>query len=986
MLMHICIAVTIVAANATTALGQTQYAVTDTLAPYEVPYIVGEAQELITKLFFDFNGLKGNISEEIKLQLLDYIYEAFEDGAKGSIQSDLKYDAPAATTLRRSPIMIEKYASDFETEFDIKNVLLDIHSFQFTLPELQGSNLYEMYGAYAQYFSDANGDTLHIEPLVKLARFVVKRDQKSARLTVKIKSIAFLDPNKLPEFIEPEDLAILSQEYLKWRKEGSMLDQLDLMSSAAMDEVLSDARAKRESKARSFESSIQKYLAAKNIGDVISAADEFAEAEKLQRQNQFILNNKDEAIASLGAFIDVQHQRTADAVATWNYEEAFSLIKRNKTALGIWNTLSNREYQSAKEILGLENTVKEKHEHWKNYAQKIGNNTFRNELKKQISANVDGSDCSSAQNKALLAEYNAVLGLIALEEGEGIEVANSYFISAIRCKAEFALPKLSLATIYKNESAKAIDYYSDLIYFENLNPTYLIYRAVHQQKQKKIENAEEDFKQALNIERSNHFALHELSKLLLSNGKSNDAMPYLELLKVVSNDPIADILLAYSFLESEGYNSEKARYHASQYNRQNINVNNLNTLDSLIRLYKEQTIYYRTQTKQLAEAAKYYEKMFVLAKQMPQHYEEWAFGAECYYDLGNSNNHFERAVVFADAAIELSNGKSTRALLVRGRAKRDLEDYDESKSSLLALVEIDKNFLSYFELGETFYQQGKEMVVARVYFQDALEKLLKYETKNKAFMKYNYFTNLRIGQCFRHEQKTKMAEEYIKKAIKTKYREGEGLYELGLTYLYSNDKKGAKSAISEFDAAIKKGFDPYLAKSAKAEALLLVGDFKRSNQLLAELAVQNGERLRPTDWLNRSKAATLGNQLDAASNHLGAALALDPHFEKSTSYLNQLGIIELSKYKSSGIAPTIKTRALENAENAFRNATELEITDPVSRLGMSMVAFFKDDKTNAYHQLEIAKENKLDIPEELQKDVFKNYWKDKKIKNIIKGK
>ncbi|MFN2424399.1 MAG: tetratricopeptide repeat protein, partial [Cryomorphaceae bacterium] len=533
----------------------------DSLQAYEIPYLVGAAQELTVNAINDLNGLKRNISEDVKGQLMRYIFGAFEEEGSASIQSDLKYDVPPSTLRRRSPITLAKYSSDFETEFEIAEISVDINSFRFTFPESPGPGTYEIYGSYEQYIKDEQGDTLNSNAQEKLVKYIAKRDPVSGKLDVKIISIAFSDPDKMPEFMEEEELKMLSQQYLKWRREGSPLDNLQVMSSEAVLETYNVVQKKRAEKSRSFANTVDKCMKAQARGDIKVAAESFIQAEKMQRSHPFVLSEKDDIRSALTAEIENTDKRTRQAFEAGNYVEADKLITANAGLIDLWSNLNNRRYDDAKKVLELQEEIRNKKEAWQDQLRRIENPTYRKQLQSDLKAQTENKACTGnndAEDRAL-AEKLTLLAMIERIEPSGRNSnPQGLLLNALKCNSSFAPAKEELLKINEGDPQKAISFLNDLIYFEPENPHYFFERGRKHFLQGNTEDAQKDFIKTIENDPNNTATRLALAKVDLQKMRYDEAIEQLNILKGISESPETDILKAYAYLERDGHESKEA--------------------------------------------------------------------------------------------------------------------------------------------------------------------------------------------------------------------------------------------------------------------------------------------------------------------------------------------------------------------------------------------------------------------------------------------
>ena len=957
----------------------------DSLSAYEIPFLVGAAQELTDGLISnDLNGLKRNVSEEVKEQLIRYIFDAFEEEGSATVQSDLSYDVPVSTLRRRSPITVSKYTSDFETNFDIGSILIDLNTFRFTFPENPGPYTYEMYGAYQQYLLGPEGDTLNDVPQDRLAKYVARRNPTTRRLDVKILSIAFLDESRLPEFMEREELEILSQQYLKWRREGSSYDKLEMMSSEAIQEAYDVVRKKREDKRLSFSNTVDRYLQAMNRGDMKAAAEEFLKAEKMQRSHPFVLSEKDNIQNGLTEEVLHVHSRMQEAEAAANYPEAAAQLSALKALLDLWRGLNNRAYDEARQMLANESRIESQNRNWLDYQRQIDNATYRKQLHEELSEKVKDIDCREMpeEERQRLALSHMVLGKITsiIRLGRKDAPPESYFLQAINCHPAFALPKLELVKILEHDLEKAESFLDDLLYFEPQNPKYFFRRGVLRYRANRRGQAYDDFSKAVSYDANHSAAWLELAKMDLVNKEYKEAISKLEILDGISDQPIIPVFTAYAYLESEGHESEKAREAVDQFKLLKLDARASGALDSLAGIYMDQAFYHRRTSRQNTEAAKKYEKMLVLVGHRKSFYLQWADAAECYYEMGNSRNYFDRALHFAELSMAQSRGNSPKAAKVMGLLYRDRGDYARSKENLYTLLALRNDFDSNFELAETFFEEGREYVVARVYYEKAAAHLGKRAPKED-----EYRVQLRLCQSYREEGETKQSLNHCKKTIKLKPKKGEGFYERGLTLAAAEKRSFQKKSLGQFDDARKRGFDPATIYRVKAETLMGLGIFKKAKKEFDELVNLSESEVSPMDYAHRARVHMMLNELDLAYSDLQKAVARSTDFQDTYIYSTLQGFLALKKFRDSGSSASFKQQYLDEAQQHFSRAVERNITGADGYLGLSMYHFYSGSTEEALEKLSLAIGHEVDI-EFLQKDMrFKGYFTDRDIKQKLKS-
>lgn len=954
----------------------------DSLAAFEIPYLVGEAQNITSNFINDLNGLKRNISENVKSQLFSYIYGSFEEEETASIQSDLRYDIPDATLRRRSPITLGKYTSDFETEFDVAAIEIDLQSFRYTYPENPGPLTYEMYGAYQQYILGEEGDTLNDTAQERLIKYVAKRDPNTGRLNLKIVSIAFLDPDKLPEFMDREELDILSQQYLKWRSEGSPLDNLEVMSNEAVEEAFEVVRKRREDEKLTFTATVDTYMKAEERGDIQTAAEQFVKAEKMKRSHPFVLSEKDNIKGSISEEIEMTHKRTLDAAKALNFEEASQLLAHNKALIDLWQVLNNRKFEDTQRVLGNEAAIEAGKNSWSDELRRVENPTYRKQMHEELKGKTAEKDCDNADDKQEFAKSLTLLAMIEIEEPSSRSPKpEELLLKAISCAPSFAEPKKVLLKRYESTPDKAIALLDDLVYFEPHNPSYFLQRGQLYAAKGQNDKALQDLEMAHRNDPNSALAWKASAELSLAQNNFSSAIEKLNILKEISDQPKVDILLAYAYLEQDGPLSEDAIKSVKRYRILTLDDESEAALQEIATKYKQQSIYHRNTSKQNDEAAKYYEKMLVMVGHVKSYFEEWAFAAECYYEMGNSRNHYDRALAFADLSLAQSRGKSPRASRVKGLIYRERKDLNTARSNFYDLLDQQNDYASNFELAETYYLGGREYVVARVYFEKALEKMSKKDNKGE-----QYITHLRICQCYREEKKIKEALSHCKEAIKAQPKRGEGYYEMGLTYASADKKGDIKKSISAYDEAQKKGYDLYKASIARASAHIKLMDFKKAKEEYDQLKAKNKTDLTALDYAASAHTHMLLDKLDLAATDLQQAVALNSDFRETSKYGQLQGFLALKKYNSTGSSPQIMQQYLAEALDHFQQAIDRDITDPDGYLGLSMYHYYTENEALFLSHLKSAIDYGF-ANQPLEDDSsFKSYFKDKEVKKAMKSR
>ncbi|NEN23551.1 hypothetical protein G3O08_08560 [Cryomorpha ignava] len=947
----------------------------DTIADYEIPYIVGEAQELTVRLIGDLNSLHANIPEDAKSTVYNYIYDAFEEKENARVISDMDYSRPLSYLQNRNPISISKYALNYEVDPSINQILIPVESFKFTFPENTGYHQYELYGAYEQYFVNVEGDTLKTEPFIKLASFVATRDSITQRFDLKMRSVVFLDTERQPDFMLKEELAVLSQKYFEWKKSGSSMDNMEMMSDEAFQETLRRAKEKRDSKEALLFSILEKYDMAKMRHDVVGSAEEFAKAEKLQRNNPILLEYKASLSEDLTKKIEENYERAANAFITWNYDEASKIAAENEKAIGFWTDLNSRKYDNSRQIKDQQTEIIEAQNSWNDSQRKVDNELFRQHFKDELLRDVNSVTCTSSDKNEDLAKKYYFLGQIALVQNEpGL----NYFQKAIDCRSEFALPKLKLIESGTGGGDVVLGYLADLIYFEPKNPNYFVMRSGQYLKNNEADKAEKDILEALSYDPNNQKALLRLAEIQIRNQAYTLALRNLDNLLYLDSLPQASILAAYASLERNGENNPDARKYVKNYSNKSLDNTSKNMLDSLITLYQGRAIHNRNTTMLDYEAAKSYEKMFVMAGHIPEYYAEWGMAARCYYDMGNEKNNFDRALVFANAAINQSGEKSTNGYLVKGLVSRAQHNYGESKESLYSLLKIQDNYNANYELGETFYAEDREIVSARIYYENALERLGKRKDKEMI-----YSVNKRIGQCFRKEGKYKLSEDQLKKAIRVYPKKGEGYYEMGLTYL-ANPKK-VKQSFKYFDEALSKGYDDYAVFSSTALAYYKLEDYKKAKKEFQQLRFKYEKSISEEDLLNEARTFIALNELKEASSNLNLVVSRNNEFVGTSEHNYLQGLINLKKARETGMSSGVIESTLTNAKSNFEEAVKLDITNPDPYFGLSMAEFNLNHKESSLANLTKAISLRVDYEQFENEPRFKNYFKSKDVQKKLKA-
>ena len=947
----------------------------DTIADFEIPYIVGEAQELTIRLIGDLNSLHANIPEDAKSTIYNYIYDAFVERENARVISDMDYTRPLSYLQNRNPISISKFALNYEVDQVISQILIPVESFKFTFPENTGYHQYELYGSYEQYFTNVEGDTLKNEPFLKLASFVATRDSVTHRFDLKIRSIVFLDTQKQPDFMLKEELAVLTQKYFEWKKSGSSVDDMEMMSDEAFQETLRRAKEKRDSKEALVFATLEKYDKAKLRNDIIGSAEEFAKAEKLQRNNPVLLKDKTNLAEALTKKIEENFERASNALNAWNYKEASKLAAENEKALGFWMDLNSRKYEKAQKITDLQAEISKAENTWNESQRKVDNELFRQKFRDELTREINSVTCSSSDKKNELAMKYYFLGQIGALQNE---VGQNYYQKAIDCRSEFALPKLELIISDKLGDDVVLSYLDDLIYFEPKNPEYYFMRGALYLKNRDVDKAEKDILQALSYDANDKKALLKLAEIQIRNQAYTLALRNLDNLLYIDSLPEASILGAYASLERDGENNPEARKYVKDYSNKPLNKTAKIVLDSIMNIYQGKAIHNRNTTMLDYEAAKYYEKMFVMAGHIPQYYSDWGLAAKCYYDMGNEANNFNRALVFADSAISQSGQKSVNGYLVKGLVNRAQQNYGESKESLFNLLKIQDNYNSNYELGETFYAENREIVSARVYYENAFERLGKQKDKKTLYSIYK-----RIGQCYRKEGKYKLSEGQLKKAIAVYPKMGEGYYQMGLTYLAN--PKNVKKSFKYFDKALTKGYDDYAVLSATAYAYYQLEDYKKAKKTFEQLRFKYEKSMTQEDLLNEAKTFIALNELKEASSNLRLVLSRNNEFIGTSEYNYLQGLINLKKARGTELSTGVVENALTDAKSNLEEAVRLDITNPNPYLGLSIVEFNLNHNESSLTHLSKAIALKVDYEPFEKETRYSNYFNSKDVKKKLKA-
>ena len=947
----------------------------DTIADFEIPYIVGEAQELTVRLIGDLNSLHANIPENSKAIVYDYIYEAFEDQENARVLSDLDFSRPLSYLQNRNPISVSKYALDYEVNPSINEILIPVESFKFTFPENEGYHQYVLYGAYEQYFINVEGDTLNKDPFLKLASYVATRDSITKRFDLRVRSIVFLDSGRQPDFMLKEELAVLAQKYFEWKKSGSSLDNMEMMSDEAFQETLRQAKEKRDTKEALVLATLERYDMAKIRHDIIGAAEEFAKAEKLQRNNPVLLRDKASLSEDLTKKIEENFERATNALNAWNNDEASKLSAENEKALGLWSDLNSRKYDNERKIKNQQAEINEAQNPWSDSQRKVDNELFRQQFKDELIRDINSVTCTSSDKKEDLAKKYYFLGQIAVLQNEpGL----TYFQKAIDCRSEFAIPKLKLIESRSGGDAAALGYLDDLIYFEPKNPHYFVMRGGLYLKNNEIDKAESDINQALKYDPNNKMAVLKLAEIQIRNQAYTLALRNLDNLLYLQSLPQASILAAYASLEKNGENDPDARRYVKNYLNESLDNASANVLDSIMMVYQRKAIHHRITTMQDYEAAKFYEKMFVMAGHVPKYHAEWGLAAKCYYDMGNERNNFNRALIFADSAISQSAEKSKNGFLVKGLVSREQQNYGESKESLFSLLKIQDDYNANYELGETFYAEGREIVSARVYYENALERLGRQKDKEKI-----YSTNMRLGQCYRKEGKFKLSEDQLKKMINVYPKKGDGYYQMALTYL-ANPKK-VKKSFGYFDKALSKGYDGYAILSSTAVAYYKLQDYKKAKKAFEQLRFKYEKSMSAEDLLYETRVFIALNELEEATSSLRLVVSRNNEYANTAEYNYLQGIINLKKALGTGVSSGVVQSALATSKTNFEDAIRLDITNPDAYFGLSMTEFALNQKGSSLSNLSKAISLGVDYEQFKNEPRYKNYFKSKEVKQKLKA-
>ncbi len=947
----------------------------DSIADYEIPYIVGKAQELTVRLIDDLNSLHANIPDDAKTTVYNYIYGAFVEKENARLLSDLDYSRPLSSLENRNPISISKYALDFEVNSEINQIVVPASSFKFTFPEYGGNYEYELYGAYDQHFINTEGDTLNSEPFIKLASYVAIRDSLSRRFELKLRSIVFIDRVRQPDFMLDEELVGMTQKYFEWKNSGSSLENIEMMSDEAIQETLRKAKEKRDSKEALLNNILTKYGKAKIRHDVVGAAEEFANAEKLQRNNALLLKDKTDLSEQLKSKIEENYERATNAMNAWNYNEAIMLAEENEKAMGLWSVLNNRTYDNSQRVKNLNAEITTAANNWNDNQRKVDNDIFRKKFRNELIEDVKSINCAETGKDDMAASKFYFLGEIAdLESGELDDIN---YEKALECRSEFAYPKLKLIETKPDMSIGLLD---DLLYFEPKNPSYFLQRGKQFLAKQEFEKAESDFVEALQYDPNNKNALLNLASIQIRKQAYTPALRNLDNLLYLDSLSEAAIFAAYASLERNGENDPQAKDYVKLYSNVDLSEQSLKTLDSIMTLYQQQTIHHRKTTMQDYEAAKYYEKMYALGGHLPQYYTECGFAAQCYYDMGDENDNFDRALHFADAAIKQSNGKSKDGYLVRGLVERARGNYPESKESFYKLLEIQNDYDSNFELGETFFAEGRELITARTYYQNALESLGKKKDKDKLFD-----VNIRIGQCYRKEGKYDLSEDQLKDAIKVYPKKGEGYFEMGLTYLSNPDDKKIKKSFTYFEDAESKGFDGYRVMSSTALGEYKIGEFKKAKKTFEQLRFKYEKSITIDDLLIEAKTLIALNELTEASANLKSIVGRNNKFANTATYNYLQGLINLKKARNTGTSQGVVQSTLQSAKANFEESGRLDITNPESYFGLSITEFNLGHEDSALTNLSKSLSLGVSIEQFEDEPRFANYFKSKSIKKKIKA-
>jgi len=955
----------------------------DSLASFEIPFFLGQAEEKTKRLTQDINSLKDNVSEDIKADLYEYIYSYFTDTSSTKVKSDLRYQSSLNTQRDRSPVSLKKYLSNFETDQQIKTIVIDDQSFQFSYPQNTAPYVFEMYGAYNQHFLDAVGDTLSKDSIPKLLLFNFVRDSLTGSFDLNISSMNLLDPKTSPDFMDKQDLEIFDQQYLKWRNSGAPVQEIAIMDSEILDAMVRESQKKEKERARVFQESVNAYKAAIKRKDILSASKHYITARSLRRSDPFLIAEETELNAQLSEKIRILNATLDDAEEVLNYRDYDVISKRILEAMDYFKDINSRDADRAYSIRSAIEENTEKFEtSWNDLIRKSENATMRPGLKSTIEEYTKGKNCSSQSEDANLSKFLTLLGIIELKDpvADRKKQAQALFTRALACKADFAMPKIELIKISESDSTdRALEYYENLSFYEPYNPAFHLEVALLKEARGYREQAIESYSKTLEYDPNNIEALEHLSLIYIRLKRWDDAIYRLESLTSIEDNQGYQTLLAHAYLERDGFKSKDAARISSTLNYDSMIGLEKSLNDSIFSIYQDSSIYNISVQQRYYKAAEFYEKMLLVGGTNRNNYAEWANGAACYYILGNQEDYFERANVMADSAISHSSGKSGKAYLYKGRINRETENFQEAKKAFFSLLELDNTHEINFEIGETYYQEGREYTVARIYFERALEMLPK---KSENSLYYNYY--LRIGQSHRDENMFKESLKALKSASKKFKDRGEPNFEMGLTYQATGEASDLKKSVKSFDKARAKNYEGYKSFSNMLSALYKLEDYKDIKELYVESGYQYEDRMSNQDWTQLVLTDFFLDDLNKSNETLNRAAGIASEFRNTNTYQNLQGFIYLKKAVSISMTQSEKDNFLSNAEEQFEISLNNSVTDALAFLGKSMTNYYKESSSDYVQNLRSALTFDVEIMNFQSDSEFNSYFKERSVKDAIK--
>ncbi|WP_297421918.1 tetratricopeptide repeat protein [Clostridium sp.] len=386
-----------------------------------------------------------------------------------------------------------------------------------------------------------------------------------------------------------------------------------------------------------------------------------------------------------------------------------------------------------------------------------------------------------------------------------------YYEEVLRLDPENPTVNNAMGEIYEtlNDYDKALEHFTKQLEIEK-SAYYYLNRGLFYARNEKFEEAEKDYRCAIELEPENPYPYNNLAYLYERKNEHEKAIPYYK--KAIEVDNAKDDMRFYKNI-------------TACYKKIGENELAIEYYNKAIEDFRDEDELYYKKAKLLKNMKLYKDAIETYLKGIEIHKAQKETSVsilEDFYDEISSSyksmEDYDNAIKWAEMVLEI-NPKTKYGFENMGRIYDDLKDYDTAIKYYKQQISVNsEKGVNYLLIAGAYKEQGKKLR-ARKYYKLALQKFLKVENKTP----YEYSI---IGNCYNGLEDTNKAFEYLNLALNSRLCENcnykvcaDGFFGLGEVY---EREKAYEKALEYYKKAVAAGYESKSTREAieRVEKLL----------------------------------------------------------------------------------------------------------------------------------------------------------------------